>query len=72
MIGAQVAKIVESKNPEYPVGKRIVGYLGWRTHTIINPNAKEDKNTLKRDEYILPDIGDLSPSLGLGVLGMPG
>ncbi|XP_032680454.1 prostaglandin reductase 1-like [Odontomachus brunneus] len=72
MIGAQVAKIVESKNPKYPIGKRIVGYLGWRTHTIIDPNMKEDENFMNRNEYILPDIGDLSPSLALGVLGMPG
>lgn len=71
MIGSQIAKIVESKNPEYPVGKRIVAYLGWRTHTIINPNAS-DKNEMNQNAYILPDLGDLSPSLGLGILGMPG
>ncbi|KMQ86774.1 prostaglandin reductase 1-like protein [Lasius niger] len=72
MIGSQVAKIVESKNPNYPVGKRIVGYLGWRTHTIINPKIIDETNMIKQKPYILPDIGDLSPSLGLGVLGMPG
>ncbi|XP_067214881.1 prostaglandin reductase 1 [Linepithema humile] len=71
MIGTQVAKIIESKNPDYPVGKRIVGSLGWRTHTIVNPEAGEvDKGTIS--PYILPDIGDLPSSLGLGVLGMPG
>ncbi|XP_072758445.1 prostaglandin reductase 1 [Anoplolepis gracilipes] len=71
MIGSQVAKIVESKNPNYPVGKRIVGYLGWRTHTIVNPNITDDDMLLEQP-YILPDIGDLPPSLCLGVLGMPG
>jgi len=71
MIGGQVAKVIESKNPNFPVGKKIVGNLGWRTHTIVNPNADEDAMSLGKP-YILPDIGDLPSSLGLGVLGMPG
>lgn len=71
MIGSQVAKIVESKNPDFPVGKRIVGSFGWRTHTIVNPKATKSEAALIQS-YILPDIGDLPPSLGLGVLGMPG
>lgn len=70
MIGSQVAKIIESKNSDFPVGKRIVGNLGWRTHTIVNPNS--DDVIMLGKPYILPDIGDLPPSLGLGVLGMPG
>lgn len=70
MIGSQVAKIVESKNPAFPVGKRIIGNLGWRTHTIIDP--KTEDSFFKQKPYLLPDIGDLPPSLGLGVLGMPG
>ncbi|KAL6433184.1 hypothetical protein ACFW04_006424 [Cataglyphis niger] len=72
MIGSQVAKIVESRNPNYPVGKRVVGNLGWRTHTIVNPKINEEDDMMKQRPYILPDIGDLPPSLGLGVLGMPG
>ncbi|XP_017888530.1 prostaglandin reductase 1-like isoform X2 [Ceratina calcarata] len=74
MIGSQVAKIIESRNPEYPVGKRIVGYLGWRTHTVVNPqiSSSSDDTFAFEKPYILPDIGDLSPSLFLGVLGMPG
>lgn len=70
MIGGQVAKIIESKNPDFPVGKRIVGYLGWRTHTILNPNIHQSFSEQK--PYLLPDIGDLPSSLGLGMLGMPG
>ncbi|KAG5327671.1 PTGR1 reductase, partial [Pseudoatta argentina] len=70
MIGSQVAKIVESKNPAFPVGKRIVGNLGWRTHTIINP--KTEDQFFKQNTYLLPDIDDLPSSLGLGMLGMPG
>jgi len=73
MIGTQVAKIVESKNPNYPVGRRLVGHFGWRTHTIINPKVEESKSEeIILPPYFLPDIGDLSPSLALGALGMPG
>lgn len=73
MIGSQVAKILESKNPKFPVGKRIVGYLGWRTHTVLNPDAPAAKEQIIKDKpYVIPDFGDLSPSLALGILGMPG
>ncbi|XP_053985244.1 prostaglandin reductase 1-like [Hylaeus anthracinus] len=72
MIGGQVAKIIESKNPDYPVGKRIVAYLGWRTHTVVNLQTFSKGDFVSQRPYLLPDIGDLSPSLGLGVLGMPG
>ncbi|XP_018394900.1 PREDICTED: prostaglandin reductase 1-like [Cyphomyrmex costatus] len=70
MIGSQVAKIVESKNPSFPVGKKIVGNLGWRTHTIIDP--KTEDLFFKQKPYLLPDIDELPSSLGLGMLGMPG
>lgn len=72
MIGCQIAKIVESKNEKFPVGKRIRGYYGWRTHTIINPDKWDPPGFLKEKPSLLPDFGDLSPSLGLGGLGMPG
>lgn len=72
MIGGQVGKIIESKNPDYPVGKRIVGYFGWRTHTIVSPKLFPELDLMSQNPYLLPDIGDLSPSLSLGVLGMPG
>ncbi|CAK9815987.1 Prostaglandin reductase 1 [Anthophora quadrimaculata] len=72
MIGAQVGKIIESKNSQYPVGKRIVGYLGWRTHTIVNPQTCTEVDLISQKPMLLPDIGNLSPSLCLGVLGMPG
>ncbi|KOX69991.1 Prostaglandin reductase 1 [Melipona quadrifasciata] len=70
MIGSQVAIIIESKNTEFPVGKRIVGHLGWRTHTIVNPHSSEH-DFLGIKPMLIPDI-DLSPSLYLGVLHMPG
>jgi len=70
MVGGQVAKVIQSKNERYPLGTQLVGYFGWRTHTIVNPdNTTAD---MTGQLTVLPDIGDLSPSLGLGALGMPG
>lgn len=63
-----VFRIIESKNPKYPVGKYIVASFGWRTHTI-----SDGKRTSGSDNpRLLPDFGNLPISLGLGVLGMPG
>ena len=72
MIGVQLAKIIESKNPDYPVGKLVVGSMGWRTHAIINLNKLEELLPLQTKPYIIPDFGDLPVSLALGVLGRPG
>lgn len=67
MIGGQVAKIVESKNSKFPVGAKIFGQFGWRTHTVCNPDKSQSDKP-----YLLPDFGTLPASLALGVLGMPG
>ncbi|KAG7212608.1 hypothetical protein KM043_012899 [Ampulex compressa] len=72
MIGSQIAKIIESKNPNYPTGRRIVAYLGWCTHSIVNMQMFESKDMVIDIPRLLPDIGDLPPSLCLGMLGMPG
>ncbi|XP_074028088.1 prostaglandin reductase 1 isoform X1 [Leptinotarsa decemlineata] len=70
MIGSQIAKIIESKNPKFPVGKYVVGNFGWRSHTIWNGKSTTDNS--KAASYLLPDLKGFTPSLGLGVLGMPG
>ncbi|XP_031777177.1 prostaglandin reductase 1 [Nasonia vitripennis] len=72
MIGSQVAKIVESKNPNYPVGKKIVGNLGWITHSVLNPDDTPKNTLVSQKPYLLPDLEPLSSSLALGMLGMPG
>ncbi|XP_046982359.1 prostaglandin reductase 1-like [Schistocerca americana] len=69
MIGSQVARIVESRSPEYPVGRHVVASLGWRDQTVISV-APTDDDTLP--PVLVPDLGDLPLSLALGVLGMPG
>ncbi|KAJ9591662.1 hypothetical protein L9F63_001807 [Diploptera punctata] len=70
MFGQQVAKIIESHHPDYPVGKHVVGYFGWRTYTIAD--VTDSRLSSFFPFYILPDIGDLPLSLALGVLGMTG
>ncbi|XP_063978563.1 prostaglandin reductase 1-like [Diachasmimorpha longicaudata] len=72
MLGSQVAQIIESKNPNYPVGKRVVGWLGWRSHTILDGKAFPGAAVMDQIPYIIPDFGDLPPSLALGIAGMPG
>lgn len=72
MIGSQVAKIIESKHPDFPVGKRVVGYLGWRTHTIINQEMLCENDLIGQKPYLVSDLADFPSSLYLGVLGMPG
>ncbi|CAO1406231.1 unnamed protein product [Diamesa hyperborea] len=67
MIGGQIAKILESKNADYPTGSLVFGKFGWRTHTVVNP-SKIEKNAT----YLLPDFQGLPISLGDGCLGMPG
>ncbi|CAG9102774.1 unnamed protein product [Plutella xylostella] len=71
MIGGQIAKVVESKHPEYAVGAWVMGHFGWRTHTVAAPAAAA---SCAQQPYVypLPDFGDLPPSLGLGVLGRVG
>ncbi|GAB1601359.1 prostaglandin reductase 1-like [Argonauta hians] len=63
MFGQQLAKVLESKNPKYPKGSLVLAHVGWKTHSLV----QDDSVLLK-----VPDIGDLSQSLTLGTLGMPG
>lgn len=68
MIGTQVARIIQSKHCHFPEGKLVVLNSGWRTHTISNGKVSDGHP----EPYLTPDIGDCSPSVCLGVLGMPG
>lgn len=69
MIGYQIARIIESKNPNFPVGKNVVGFFGWRTHTISNGTHQNKDNV---PQLVDSDLGDLPLSSHLGVLGRPG
>lgn len=65
ILGTQVARIIESKNPKFPKNSYVCCRYGWCSHSIIAPG----------DDvwcYVLPDFGTLPRSLGIGCLGMPG
>ncbi|XP_014286350.1 prostaglandin reductase 1 [Halyomorpha halys] len=72
MIGAQVARVVESKHPDFEVGKNVVGQFGWRNKTVANPDTVLSGFGEKSRPYVLPDFGDIPLSTAIGVLGMPG
>lgn len=44
--------------------------ISRRTHTVVNPN--DPPKFMVGSFQPLPDLGSLSPSLGLGAVGMPG
>ncbi|KAK7602876.1 hypothetical protein V9T40_006850 [Parthenolecanium corni] len=67
----QVAKVLESKHPDYKPDDVIVGSFGWRTRVITAPDG-QSKEIVSAKPYKLPDLGGLPLSLGLGILGMPG
>ncbi|XP_020566143.1 prostaglandin reductase 1 [Oryzias latipes] len=64
MIGTQVAKVIQSKNSAFPVGSHVVSSCGWTTHSISD------------GKDLTPVISDwpkdVSLSLALGAIGMPG
>jgi prostaglandin reductase 1 len=62
-----INRIIESKNDKFPVGSIVFSQSGWRTHTIVQPDA------LTPNEFtLLPDFGNASYSLAAGACGMPG
>ncbi|XP_062372595.1 prostaglandin reductase 1 [Sardina pilchardus] len=64
MIGTQVAKVVQSKNPSFSVGSLVVSRSGWRTHTVSDGSGAK---------LLLSDWpADVPLSLALGAIGMPG
>ena len=40
-VGGQVARVVETKNPDYPKGKLLVGSMGWSTYSVVDPSATQ-------------------------------
>ena len=61
MEGGAVSVVEQSRNPAFKEGDLVVGQTGWQTHSI-----SDGKNLLACPED-LP-----SPSMAVGVLGMPG
>ncbi|XP_046959886.1 prostaglandin reductase 1-like [Vanessa cardui] len=67
----QVGIVEQSNDSNYPVGTRIVTHKGWCDYTVVN-TAKSLPDNFLEVTYKLPDLQGLSPSIGIGAVGMPG
>jgi NADPH-dependent curcumin reductase CurA len=56
--------VIKTRNGEFPLGTLVLARSGWRTHYL-----SKDGKDLRPVPF---DLGSLSPSVTLGVLGMPG
>lgn len=61
MEAGAVSVVEQSRNPAFKVGDQVVGQTGWQSHSL-----SDGKNLMR-----LPE-GIPSPSMAVGVLGMPG
>ena len=58
------ARVIKTRNGEFPLGTLVLAFSGWRTHFI----SKDGKDL----QPIPFDLGSLSPSVTLGILGTRG
>ncbi|XP_064386876.1 prostaglandin reductase 1-like [Halichondria panicea] len=72
MMGAQVAKVTQSKSSKYAVGDLVVGPFGWRTHTNVPETGYESGDLSTYMAKLDPTLYKDRESTALGVLGMPG
>ena len=56
--------MIRTRNGQFPLGTLVLGLSGWRTHYL-----SKDGTDLHSIQF---DLDSLSPSVALGVLGMPG
>lgn len=63
-------RVIKTRNGEYPLGTHLVGYWGWRTHTVVDPRIPPA--FMRGAMFPMPDLGKHPRSLGLGAVGMPG
>jgi NADPH-dependent curcumin reductase CurA len=61
MEGGTVARVLESRHPDYRPGEAVLSYSGWQTHAVE-----------KTDGLRKLDPKEAPVSTALGVLGMPG
>lgn len=68
----QVAEVQESKDPNYPVGSKVVTHNGWCDYSVEKVKKDGSDIASKIPVYKLPDLKGLPESLGVGAVGMPG
>ncbi len=64
MGGGTVGEVVDSKNPTYKAGDKVVGMGGWQQYSVVNANAP---GALRK-----VDTAHIPLSAYLGSVGMPG
>ncbi|EER59054.1 Alcohol dehydrogenase zinc-binding domain protein [Acidovorax delafieldii 2AN] len=64
MIGGTVGEVVESRNPKYAVGDKVVGMGGWQEYSVVDGNQP---GALRK-----VDTTHVPLSHYLGAVGMPG
>ena len=64
MIGGTVGEVVESRNPKFAVGDKVVGMGGWQEYSVVDGNAP---GMLRK-----VDTTHVPLSFYLGAVGMPG
>lgn len=65
-----LSRVIESKNPSYPVGSYIYGHFGWRSLTLVT--ALDDSKVHPIKPYPCPDLGKHPRSYALGCCGRVG
>nr|WP_145548406.1 NADP-dependent oxidoreductase [Variovorax boronicumulans] len=64
MQGGTVGEIVESRNPRFAVGEKVVGFGGWQQYSVVDANLPGVLRKL--------DTSQVPLSHYLGAVGMPG
>ncbi len=64
MQGGTVGEVVESHNPQYPVGTQVVGMGGWQEYSVVNATLPGALRAV--------DTRHVPLSAYLGAVGMPG
>jgi NADPH-dependent curcumin reductase CurA len=64
MIGGTVGEVVESRNPNFAVGDKVVGMGGWQEYQLVDANQR---GVLQK-----VDTSHIPLSAYLGAVGMPG
>ncbi|XP_052740173.1 prostaglandin reductase 1-like [Bicyclus anynana] len=68
----QVGVVQETKNPKFPVGTKVVTHKGWCDYVIVKETTPQVSQFRRELTYKLPDLQGMSPSIGVGAVGMPG
>jgi len=68
VIAFQVAKVLQSRHPNFKEGALVSVTAGWQTKAVVKPDDAESLSVC----LVLPEFGDVSLSMGVGAVGMPG